>query len=142
MSKVHRGSCFCGAISITATGEPVAMGYCHCESCRRWSASPVTAYSLWRPEAVKITGGADQLGTFNKTPLSSRKWCKTCGGHLMSELPKIRLVDVYPAVLPSLDFKPREHIHYQETVLRIVDPLAKHKDLPKSAGGSGVLLPS
>jgi hypothetical protein len=142
MSKTHRGSCFCGAISITVTGEPVAMGYCHCESCRHWSASPVAAYSRWRPEAVKITGGADHLGTFNKTPHSSRKWCKTCGGHLMSELPKIRLVDVYPAVLPTLDFRPREHIHYQEAVLRIVDPLPKHKDLPKSAGGSGVLLPS
>ena len=28
------------------------------------------------------------------------------------------------------------------TYVRIVDSLAKHKDLPKSAGGSGVLLPS
>jgi len=54
-AKIHRGACFCGAISITATGDPVAMGYCHCESCRQWSATPVTAYSLWRPESVKIT---------------------------------------------------------------------------------------
>jgi hypothetical protein len=45
-------------------------------------------------------------------------------------------------VLPALEFRPREHIHYQEAVLRIVDSLPKHKDLPKSAGGSGVLLPS
>ena len=41
-----------------------------------------------------------------------------------------------------LEFRPREHLHYQEAVLRIVDSLPKHKDLPKSAGGSGVLLPS
>ena len=54
----------------------------------------------------------------------------------------MRLVDVYAAVLPALEFRPREHLHYQEAVLRIVDSLAKHKDLPKSAGGSGVLLPS
>lgn len=141
-AKTHRGSCFCGAVSITATGDPVAMGYCHCESCRQWSATPITAYSLWRPESVKITGGAEHLGTFNKTPQSSRKWCKACGGHVMSEHPKVRLVDVYAAVLPTLDFRPREHIHYQEAVLRIVDSLPKHKDLPKSAGGSGVLLPS
>ena len=141
-AKIHRGACFCGAISITATGDPVAMGYCHCESCRQWSATPVTAYSLWRPESVKITGGAEHLGTFNKTPQSSRKWCKTCGGHVMNEHPKLRLVDVYPAILPTLDFRPREHVHYQEAVLRIVDSLPKHKDLPKSGGGSGVLLPS
>jgi hypothetical protein len=51
-------------------------------------------------------------------------------------------VDVYAALLPSLEFKAREHVHYQEAVLRMVDSLPKHKDLPKAAGGSGVLLPS
>ena len=35
----HRGACFCGAVQLTVTGEPVAMGYCHCDSCRHWSAS-------------------------------------------------------------------------------------------------------
>ena len=73
---------------------------------------------------------------------ASRKWCKVCGGHLLTEHPAIKLIDVYAAVLPALEFRPREHLHYQEAVLRIVDSLAKHKDLPKSAGGSGVLLPS
>ncbi len=142
MEKTYKGSCFCGAVSIVVTGEPVAMGYCHCESCRHWSAGPVNAYTLWRPGAVKITGGAENIGTYNKTPASSRKWCKTCGGHLLTEHPTIRLVDVYAAILPGLEFRPREHLHYQEAVLRIVDSLAKHKDLPKAAGGSGVLLPS
>jgi hypothetical protein len=142
MNKTYKGSCFCGAVSITVTGEPVVMGYCHCESCRHWSAGPVNAFTLWKPEAVKITGGAEHIGTYNKTPQSSRKWCKTCGGHLMTEHPGMRLVDVYAAILPALEFKPREHVHYQEAVLRIVDSLPKHKDLPKAAGGSGVLLPS
>ena len=142
MTKTHKGSCFCGAVSITVTGEPVAMGYCHCESCRHWSAGPVNAFTLWKPDAVKITAGAEHIGTYNKTPRSSRKWCKTCGGHLMTEHPAIRLVDVYAAILPTLEFKPREHLHYQEVVLRMADSLAKHKDLPKTAGGSGVLLPS
>lgn len=142
MDKTYKGSCFCGGVSIVAAGEPVSMGYCHCESCRRWSASPVSAYSLWRPGSVKITAGAELIGTFSKTPRSARKWCKTCGGHLLTEHPALRLVDVYPAILPELDFRPREHVHYQEAVLRITDALPKHKDLPKSAGGSGVLLPS
>ena len=33
----HKGRCFCGAVTIEVTGEPEAMGYCHCESCRSWS---------------------------------------------------------------------------------------------------------
>jgi hypothetical protein len=142
MSKIYKGSCLCGAVEITVTGEPVVMAYCHCESCRRWSASPVSAFALWRPDAVKITAGAEHIGTYNKTAKSSRKWCKTCGGHIMTEHPSLRVVDVYSAILPALEFKPREHLHYQEAVLRIVDSLPKHKDLPRAGGGTGVLLPS
>lgn len=140
--KTYTGSCFCGAVEVTATGEPAAMGYCHCDSCRHWSAGPVNAFTLWPPAAVRITKGEANVGSFAKTPKSIRKWCKTCGGHLLTEHPALRLVDVYPAVVPELDFRPREHVHYQEAVLRVTDALPKHKDLPKSGGGSGVLLPS
>ena len=53
--NTYNGSCFCGAIQFSVSGEPAAMGYCHCEDCRRWSAGPVNAFSLWQPEAVKVT---------------------------------------------------------------------------------------
>ena len=140
--KSYKGGCFCGAVTVSVTGDPLAMGYCHCESCRHWSAAPVSAFALWSFDAVKITAGGDNIGTYSKTPQSARKWCKTCGGHILSELPSIRLIDVYRPRAPELDFRPREHVHYQEAVLRIVDSLPKHKDLPKAGGGSGVLLPS
>jgi hypothetical protein len=61
---------------------------------------------------------------------------------VLTEHPGTGLIDVYAALLPELDFKAREHVHYQETVLHLSDSLPKHKDLPKAAGGSGVLLPS
>lgn len=141
-SRTYKGKCFCGAVEVTVTGAPVAMGYCHCDSCRKWSASPVNAFALWRADNVKITAGAENLGTFSKTPKSARKWCKLCGGHVMTQHPSSGLIDVYAAILPELDFKPREHLHYQEAAFHIVDSLPKHKDLPKAAGGSGVLLPS
>jgi hypothetical protein len=97
MEKTYKGSCFCGAVTLVVTGEPVTMGYCHCESCRHWSAGPVNGYTLWRPGAVKITAGAENIGSYSKTPNSVRKWCKSCGGHLLTEHPPIRLVDVYAA---------------------------------------------
>src|SRR4030095_7468581 len=84
-ARTYHGSCFCGAVQLAVTGEPAAMGYCHCESCRRWSAGPVNAFTLWKPAAVRITRGAGNIATFNKTANSYRKWCKTCGGHLMNE---------------------------------------------------------
>jgi hypothetical protein len=139
--RTYGGSCFCGAVQFTVTGEPAAMGYCHCESCRRWSAGPVNAFTLWKPDAVKVTQGASNIGTYNKTPQSSRKWCKTCGGHLFTEHPAWNLTDVYAAVVPTLPFKAGVHVHYQESVLPIRDGVAKLKDLPKEMGGSGVSLP-
>ena len=139
--KTYNGSCFCGAVQFTVTGEPAAMGYCHCSSCRHWSAGPVNAFTLWKPDTVKITQGADKLGTYNKTPRSLRKWCKTCGGHVLTDHPEWNLVDVYAATIPSFPFKPGVHVHYQETVLPIKDGLPKLKDLPKEMGGSGDALP-
>jgi len=135
--SAHKGRCFCGAVTLEVTGEPAAMGYCHCSSCREWSAGPVNAFSLWQPESVRVTKGAEHIGTYAKTPGTHRKWCKLCGGHLFSEHPGLGLTDVYVAIIPSLDFKPGVHVHYQEHVLRIPDGVAKLKDMPKEMGGSG-----
>jgi len=135
-----QGTCFCGAVEVTVTGEPEAMGYCHCKSCRQWSAGPVNAFTLWKPEAVQVTRGADNLAAYNKTEHSLRKWCATCGGHVLTEHPGMGLTDVYAALLPDLDFRPALHVHYQETVLRIADGLPKLKDIPAELGGSGATL--
>src|SRR6202007_718860 len=105
MSK-SKGRWFCGAVEFAVSGEPVAMGYCHCESCRHWSAGPVNAFTLWKPDALKVTKGANNIGTYNKTPNSFRKWCKPCGGPLFTDPPPMGLVDVYAAMLPKLSFKP------------------------------------
>jgi hypothetical protein len=133
----YKGRCFCGAVELRVTGKPAAMGYCHCTSCRQWSAGPVNAFTLWPPDAVAITRGADQVGSFNKTPNSIRKWCKACGGHLLTEHPGFKLTDVYAATIPDLKFEPMLHVNYTETVLRIHDGLPKLRDFPKDLGGSG-----
>lgn len=139
--KTYEGSCFCKAVQFKVTGDAVGMGYCHCDSCRKWSAGPVSAFTLWKPEHVEITQGAEHIGSFNKTPGSTRKWCKTCGGHLLTEHPTLGLTDVAAAVIPDYPFKPGVHVHYQETALHIHDGITKLKDIPKEMGGSGQQLP-
>jgi hypothetical protein len=136
----QEGRCFCGVVKIEVEGAPEAMGYCHCESCRSWSAGPVNAFSLWKPDAVKITKGRDQIGMFAKTPKSERQFCRTCGGHIMVNHPPFGLVDVFYATIPTLDFKPAVHVNYQETVVPMKDGLPKFKDFPKELGGSGELI--
>jgi hypothetical protein len=140
-NKSYGGSCFCGAVEVEVTGEPAAMGYCHCPSCRVWSAGPVNAFTLWKPEAVKVTRGASNLGVYNKTEHSFRKWCKTCGGHVLTDHPGMGLVDVYAAILKDFPFEPGLHVHYGTSVLRVRDGLPKIKDMPSEMGGSGQTLP-
>jgi hypothetical protein len=137
----YQGGCFCGAVEFTVSGEPVAMGYCHCESCRHWSAGPINAFSLWQPSAVTVTKGESNIGTYNKTPMSFRKWCTTCGGHLFAVHPPLKLTDVFAAMIPGMVFKPAVHVNYEQTVLRVKDGLPKLKDFPQEMGGSGITLP-
>jgi hypothetical protein len=138
---LYQGKCFCGTVEIEADGEPEAMGYCHCSSCRSWSAGPVNAFTLWKPGSVRVTKGADAIGTFNKTDMSHRQYCTRCGGHLMTDHPPLGLIDVYAATIPSLKFAPGVHVNYAETVLPIKDGLPKLKDFPAEFGGSGEMMP-
>ena len=141
MADKHTGACFCGTVKIEVTGEPAAMGYCHCSSCRSWSAGPVNAFTLWKPENVKVTKGAEFIGHFKKTEMSDRQFCTKCGGHLMTGHPTLGLTDVYAATVPTVAFKPGVHVNYAETVLRMKDGLPKLKDFPAEFGGSGQAVP-
>lgn len=141
MVNQHSATCFCGKVTFTVSGEPKGMGYCHCEDCRSWAAAPVNAFTLWPPESVKITRGADQVAVFNKSEKSFRKFCKACGGHLMTLHPHWNLIDVYAAMIPDFPFKAGVHVHYRETVMPMRDGLPKMRELPKEMGGSGTVLP-
>lgn len=143
MPTTHQGTCFCGAVRIEASGEQEAMSYCHCASCRSWSAAPVHSSILWKAEAIRVTAGAEHFATFQKTPtsISHRQYCAKCGGHLMIHHPDFAMYDVMAAVLPTLNFVPTLHVNYSETVLPMKDGLPKFKGFPKEFGGSGEQVP-
>lgn len=138
--KSYAASCFCGAVQFTVRGAPIGMGYCHCDDCRRWSAAPVNAFTLWQPAAIEITRGHDNIGIYSKTPRSLRNWCRHCGGHLFTEHPQFGVVDVYAAVIREFSFQPGVHVHCQHSVLPIRDGMPRFKDLPEDMGGSGTTL--
>lgn len=141
MTDIYKGSCFCGAVEFEVSGAPVAMGYCHCDDCAAWAAAPINAFSLWAPDCVKITKGEENIGTFNKTENSYRKFCRICGGHVMSDHPGMKLVDVYPSAVPDLTHEPSLHVFYAYKTVSMTDGLPKFADLPTDFGGSGDTLP-
>jgi len=141
MAETHTGGCYCGAVEIEVRGDPVEMGYCHCENCRRYSAAPVIAFTLWKYENVDITKGAEFLARFSSSDISDRRYCTKCGDHVMVEHRTLDLVDVRIGALPNFPFKPAVHLNYQETVLPLRDGLPKLRDFPSAIGGSGETMP-
>jgi hypothetical protein len=143
MTQLYKGECFCGAVSIEVSGEPQSMAYCHCDSCRSWSGSPVHASTMWLAESVEVSGGAEHIRTFRKTPdsISHRQYCDKCGGHVMISHPDFGMYDVFAATIPTLKFVPSLHVNYSESVLPMCDGLPKFRDFPSEFGGSGELVP-
>ena len=141
MSSTNTGRCFCGAVEFEVSGAPAAMGYCHCVDCTTWAAAPINSFSMWPPESLKVTKGEDNIGTYNKTENAYRKFCKTCGGHVFSTHPGVKLVDIYPNVVPDLKHEPALHVYYANRTIAVKDGLPKFKDMPADFGGSGDTLP-
>jgi hypothetical protein len=129
------GRCFCGSVQVEVEGEPIAQGYCHCESCRRHTGAPLRGFTLWPRGTVQVTRG--RLAGFNKTGFSDRQHCTVCGGQVLIEHPTIGVVDVHSSTIPDFPFNPAVHVNYQEHVLPIRDGLPKLRDLPSDMGGSG-----
>jgi hypothetical protein len=55
---MREGRCLCGAVRFTADGPPKWTGYCHCQSCRRHTGAPVSAYAGFDPGTLAPTGHA------------------------------------------------------------------------------------
>ncbi len=140
MSGISKGGCFCGKVAFEVSGTPVAEGYCHCADCRNWAAAPLTAFTLWAPDAVKITGGEARLASFAKSEKSERKFCAACGGHLMTAHPHMNMVSVYPSQIADFKPAPTLHVAYAEKVVSVTDGLPKFADVPAEYGGSGDML--
>jgi hypothetical protein len=140
MNDVYRGTCFCGKVEFEATGAPAVMGYCHCDDCKSWSAAPINAFSLWPPDSIRITKGEAHVGSFHQSEQAYRKFCKTCGGHLMTDHPAMKLVDVYANILHGFTHTPTMHVHYQSRMVDVKDGVPKFRDLPSDFGGSGEIV--
>ena len=74
------GHCLCGAIHYEYDGEPTLVVHCHCESCRRQTASPVATFVIVPKAALRFTRG--QPKEFSSSPGVYRSFCAECGSPL------------------------------------------------------------
>jgi len=77
------GSCLCGAVHYTATGEAQRFYHCHCNRCRKASGTGHTS-NLFLSGTLDWEGGEDQLINY-KLPEAERftnTFCRICGSRM------------------------------------------------------------
>ena len=124
--KGETGGCLCGEVRYRLEGELVWAGYCHCESCRRFTGSVVTNWLGVHDDCVVFTAGEPAYYTNGVT---SRGFCRDCGSSLTC------VVDRFPGYFQlhvgSLDnplvAAPLAHVHYGEKI----DWFEVSDDLPR-----------
>ena len=108
------GRCLCRAITFEVTGPPRLVVYCHCESCRRSTSSPTTAFLIVRKTDFAFTKG--QPTVFPSSPGVQRSFCGRCGSPLAYESEeRPQHIDLYVCSLDDPGATPpQSHVHVQE----------------------------
>jgi hypothetical protein len=136
MMSEHRGRCLCGLTRFTARGKPNWAGHCHCNSCRRNTASPFTSYFGVSHANYAWTG--EKPASFTSSPGVTRYFCAECG------TPMAYYSDRWDHethfYIASLDdpaaIEPQFHVFWREKLpwINIVDDLPKY---PGTVGEGG-----
>lgn len=77
------GGCLCAAVRYRLSGAPLVSSVCHCQSCRKASASPSVAWLTVDRSAFQLLGGT--LRRFASSPGVVRSFCGHCGSPLTCE---------------------------------------------------------
>lgn len=125
---VTRGRCLCGEVTYEFSGAERWRAYCHCESCRRNTSSPVTAFFGVPRGAFRFTGRAP--AAYVSSPGVRRLFCGRCGSPMAYE--SDRWPDEIHLYAASLDdpeaYRPQAHVHVAEQLpwFDVKDDLPRH----------------
>ncbi len=122
------GRCLCGAVTYAYDGAVNWSAYCHCESCRRNTASPVTAFFGVPRDAFRFTGKAPAI--YRSSPGVRRLFCADCGTPMAYEADRFPdEIHLYAASLDEpLNYAPQAHVHWAERLpwFDVRDDLPRH----------------
>jgi hypothetical protein len=78
-----KGSCLCGAVTLTAAEIAPHFAACHCGMCRKWGGGPYLAVSCTGELQID---GEENVGVFDSSAWAERGFCTRCGTHLYYRL--------------------------------------------------------
>ena len=77
------GGCLCGQVRYETIGEPFAINYCHCRSCRKHNGGPVVVLAGFREDQVRFLGSDRKR--YESSAGAYRGFCEHCGTPLTWE---------------------------------------------------------
>jgi len=140
------GSCFCGEVTVSCSGAPRSVSYCHCSICRRLSGAPFSTQALFSAEQVTVDlepGAA--LHPLKTSKGVERQRCASCQSPVQAMLFGGKLIAVPLGLLtdwrgsPAVDqeassaLRPQHHLWYGKRVMDVRDGLPKfvgHSPVP------------
>lgn len=82
---MHRGSCLCGGVTFTVSGDLPPIQVCHCGQCRRAQGTPFVTNIPVDEAQVDWLSGIGLIQRYESSPGKYRCFCKTCGSPLFSQ---------------------------------------------------------
>lgn len=130
--QVLTGHCLCGACAFKLIGAQNWVGHCHCESCRKATASPFTTWIGQEDGAWELTGETPLKYQSSKGNI--RGFCGTCGSPMYFKSERFPTEMHFYAALLTRPNKivPTIHFHADEMLswVHLSDglPYKKHDD--------------
>lgn len=81
--SVIKGSCLCGAVSLSTTSINHHVAACHCSMCRKWGGGALLAVECGTDVSF---GGEENIRIYQSSEWAERGFCKKCGSHLFYRL--------------------------------------------------------
>lgn len=129
------GSCLCGAVTFSVSGQPSRWYQCHCSRCRRGRSAVHGSNTFYPSEQFTWRSGRDRVRLY-KVPEAARfavAFCTQCGGSTPVERENVPFVLV-PAALFDSDpgARPAAHIFVgsKASWYEITDGLPQFSELP------------
>jgi len=128
-----RGHCYCGAVRFIINGEPKGIAHCHCESCRRHSASAVATFASFYVDQIDFSHAQPAIHVTDDGV--KRSFCGECGSPISYQSAQFENeIDMYLGIFnhPE-DLRPQSHVFYREHIawLNIDDGLPREEGFSK-----------
>ncbi len=130
MSKSETtGHCYCGEVQFEVSGAPIWVSHCHCQSCRRHTASVIATFAGYYLDQLTFT--ANQPASYSSGDGVKRSFCGQCGSPISYQSHRWPdQVHLYLGVFDEPNnIHPEDHVYFKEKIswLNLDDGLPHHK---------------